>query len=271
MERGWIDVSGEPMNLAPGMAASAEMAIEQRRLIEFFAAPLLSALNEADKKTLEGPIKPKRTIMRRVIDLLVDKPSQHLAESLTTRMVVPVVLVVSLVYYSLHFILLYVVEPSHYPEVWLRFVEVVREFVPAVTAWENTTHALREQMPSLYVLGLICGIFIFVFTSLFSSGMTLFDRTSNPEVTNEQFVRAVVTVLMANTVFIYILFLFPDSGPEAPPIDHYSPLRAVAESKFGNLVIFPLVKIVAYYWFGSNVAWVKVVLGYYLKSWMNRK
>jgi len=209
--------------------------------------------------------------MRCVIDLLVDKPSQHLAESLTTRMVVPVVLAVSLVYYSLHFILLYVVEPSHYPQAWLRFVEIVREFVPAVTAWEHITLSLREQMPSLYVLGLIFGIFIFVFTSIFSSGMTLFDRTGHSQVANGQFVRAVVSVVMVNTVFLFLLFFAPDRGPEAGPIDHYGPLRVITESKFGNLVMFPLVNIVAYYWFGSNVAWVKVVLGYYLKSWMNRK
>jgi hemolysin D len=50
MERDWMDVSGERMSLAPGMAASAEVAIGQRRLIEFFAAPILSAMYEAGRE-----------------------------------------------------------------------------------------------------------------------------------------------------------------------------------------------------------------------------
>ncbi|WP_167540810.1 HlyD family type I secretion periplasmic adaptor subunit [Thioalkalivibrio versutus] len=50
MERDWMDIAGERTNLAPGMAASAEVAIGQRRLIEFFAAPLLSALDEAGRE-----------------------------------------------------------------------------------------------------------------------------------------------------------------------------------------------------------------------------
>jgi hemolysin D len=47
MESDWMDIAGERVSLAPGMAASAEVAIGQRRLIEFFAAPVLSALDEA--------------------------------------------------------------------------------------------------------------------------------------------------------------------------------------------------------------------------------
>jgi hemolysin D len=50
MERDWMDIAGDRVNLAPGMAATAEVAIGQRRLIEFFAAPLLSALNEAGRE-----------------------------------------------------------------------------------------------------------------------------------------------------------------------------------------------------------------------------
>jgi hemolysin D len=50
MERDWMDIAGERMSLAPGMAASAEVAIGQRRLIEFFAAPILSALDEAGRE-----------------------------------------------------------------------------------------------------------------------------------------------------------------------------------------------------------------------------
>jgi hemolysin D len=38
------------LSLAPGMAASAEVAIGQRRLIEFFAAPLLTALHESGRE-----------------------------------------------------------------------------------------------------------------------------------------------------------------------------------------------------------------------------
>jgi hemolysin D len=50
MERDWMDIAGERVSLAPGMAASAEVAIGQRRLIEFFAAPVLSALSEAGRE-----------------------------------------------------------------------------------------------------------------------------------------------------------------------------------------------------------------------------
>jgi hemolysin D len=50
MKRDWMDISGERLSLAPGMAASAEVAIGQRRLIEFFAAPLLTALHESGRE-----------------------------------------------------------------------------------------------------------------------------------------------------------------------------------------------------------------------------
>ncbi len=43
----------EPQHLArftPRMTVSAEIAIGQRRLIEFFAAPIVSALNEAGRE-----------------------------------------------------------------------------------------------------------------------------------------------------------------------------------------------------------------------------
>ncbi|MBK1674304.1 hypothetical protein CKO35_13530 [Ectothiorhodospira shaposhnikovii] len=50
MERDWMDIEGERIGLAPGMVASAEVTIGKRRLIEFFAAPILSALNETGRE-----------------------------------------------------------------------------------------------------------------------------------------------------------------------------------------------------------------------------
>ena len=46
--RARLDASGlRPRPLPPGMTVSAEFATGQRRLIEFFAAPIVSALHEA--------------------------------------------------------------------------------------------------------------------------------------------------------------------------------------------------------------------------------
>jgi hemolysin D len=50
MERDWMDIAGERVSLAPGMAASAEIAIGHRRVVEFFAAPLLAALHETGRE-----------------------------------------------------------------------------------------------------------------------------------------------------------------------------------------------------------------------------
>ena len=45
-----IDLGDKQANLVPGMTLSAEIATGQRRLIEFFAAPLVSALNETGRE-----------------------------------------------------------------------------------------------------------------------------------------------------------------------------------------------------------------------------
>ncbi|WP_409522861.1 HlyD family type I secretion periplasmic adaptor subunit [Nitrincola sp. MINF-07-Sa-05] len=50
LERDWMDINGQRINLTPGMTVSTEIATGQRRLIEFFAAPVLSALDEAGRE-----------------------------------------------------------------------------------------------------------------------------------------------------------------------------------------------------------------------------
>ena len=50
MKQSYIVVNGKRVNLTPGMHASAEVKIRQRRLIEFFLAPLLKYTNESMKE-----------------------------------------------------------------------------------------------------------------------------------------------------------------------------------------------------------------------------
>jgi hemolysin D len=47
MEKNTIMVSGQEVPLLPGMAVSAEIATDKRRLIEFFLAPLLRMKDES--------------------------------------------------------------------------------------------------------------------------------------------------------------------------------------------------------------------------------
>lgn len=50
LERDWMDVAGRKVPLAPGMSVTAEVATGRRRLIEFFAAPLVAAFSEAGRE-----------------------------------------------------------------------------------------------------------------------------------------------------------------------------------------------------------------------------
>ncbi|TGG91131.1 HlyD family type I secretion periplasmic adaptor subunit [Natronospirillum operosum] len=50
LDQHYIDLGGKEVSLAPGMTLSAEVTTGQRRLIEFFAAPILSALDETGRE-----------------------------------------------------------------------------------------------------------------------------------------------------------------------------------------------------------------------------
>ncbi len=50
LERDWMEIDDQRVRFTPGMSISAEIAIGQRRLIEFFAAPIVSAFNEAGRE-----------------------------------------------------------------------------------------------------------------------------------------------------------------------------------------------------------------------------
>ncbi len=50
LERDWMLVDGVEVRFSPGMIASAEIATGRRRLIEFFLAPVVAALQEAGRE-----------------------------------------------------------------------------------------------------------------------------------------------------------------------------------------------------------------------------
>jgi hemolysin D len=50
LERHWMDLGDKRVALAPGMTVSAEIATGHRRIIEFVAAPILSALAQAGRE-----------------------------------------------------------------------------------------------------------------------------------------------------------------------------------------------------------------------------
>ena len=50
MARSVIQVDGNPVKLAPGMAVTAEIKTGQRRPIEFFLSPLLKGLQETARE-----------------------------------------------------------------------------------------------------------------------------------------------------------------------------------------------------------------------------
>lgn len=47
LDRSWIDVGGKNLNLSPGMAVTAEIKTDRRRVIEYFLSPLLQYANES--------------------------------------------------------------------------------------------------------------------------------------------------------------------------------------------------------------------------------
>lgn len=50
LQRHWMDIGDKRVALAPGMTVSAEVATGHRRVIEFIAAPILSALGQAGRE-----------------------------------------------------------------------------------------------------------------------------------------------------------------------------------------------------------------------------
>lgn len=209
--------------------------------------------------------------MRTIIDIFTGIPPSYVQETTQSRTVIPVVIGLSALYHVAHFCLLFVLEPSEYHGAWLSLVDLVRNHLSAVDAWANTSHALRAQFPSLYVLGLVFGIPILLYVAAFSNGITLIDRRSGAGITARQFVRAALAVLVGNLLFLYVLFFWPDSGPESAPITTPGPLLSVVESRLGNQLIFPFTTVIAYYWFGANVAWLRIIMSYQYHSRRNRK
>jgi hemolysin D len=50
MEQSYMEVAGNRVNLSPGMQASTEIKIKQRRLIQFFRSPLIKYTSEGMKE-----------------------------------------------------------------------------------------------------------------------------------------------------------------------------------------------------------------------------
>lgn len=208
--------------------------------------------------------------MRRIIAFFTEIPPACVQETTIGKTVIPVIIGLSSLYYIAHFYLLFILEPAQYPGPWLSLVAHIQNHLPAVNAWAHTSHALREQFPSLYALGLIFGMVICIYAASFSNGITLFRRNSDTEITARQFARVASAVIVGNLVFLYVLFFWPDRGPLSPPITDPTPLRGVVETKIGNQLLYPFTNVIAFYWFGANLAWLRIMMTYHCHSWRSK-